>query len=185
MPIVSASQQCAEPLILKVLPALTLILAFGAQVIAQVNEPVTVFRPALEQILSQTQLPILLPSSLPSPLRAIDIKLASGTASNDGYFISLYFDEVGSDATFAAGFGASKRTFKELPNTHRVALAGGALGMFRPVSCGGSCGPANLWWEQNGVMYQIQIKLSSTLAEKDQENILVETANSCVTIRRK
>jgi hypothetical protein len=56
--------------------------------------------------------------------------------------------------------------------------------MFRPVSCGGSCAPANLWWEQNGVMYQIQIRLRSDSREKDQERILVETANSTVTARR-
>jgi len=56
--------------------------------------------------------------------------------------------------------------------------------MFRPVSCGGSCAPANIWWEQNGVMYQIQIKLRSDSTEKDQERILVETANATVTARR-
>lgn len=58
------------------------------------------------------------------------------------------------------------------------------LEMFRAVSCGGSCAPANLWWEQSGVMYQIQIKLRNGLTEKDQEKILVETANSTVPARR-
>ena len=57
--------------------------------------------------------------------------------------------------------------------------------MFLPVSCGGSCAPANLWWEQNGVMYPIQIKLKSSTTEKEQERILVETANSTVTTQRK
>jgi len=33
-------------------------------------------------------------------------------------------------------------------------------------------------------MYQIQIKLESRSAERDQEKILVETANSMVTARR-
>ena len=88
--------------------------------------------------------------------------------------------------SFAAGFGGSTRIFsiQDLPNTSRVALSGGRTEMFRPVSCGGSCGPANLWWEQNGVMYQIQIKLGSGSPEKCQEKILVETANSMVTARR-
>jgi hypothetical protein len=53
--------------------------------------------------------------------------------------------------------------------------------MFMPVSCGGSRAPANLWWEQNGVMYQIQIKLKSSTTEKEQERILVETGNLTVT----
>ena len=154
-------------------------------VMGQAKGPAPVFRPALEQIQSQTRIPILLPSKLPSAILERDIKLASGEVSDDGYFISLYFSEIGVNATFAAGFGGSMRIFQDLPNTRRVALSGGRTGMFRPVSCGGSCAPANLWWEQNGVMYQIQIKLRSDSTERDQEKILVQTANSTVTARRK
>jgi hypothetical protein len=151
-------------------------------VMGQAKEPAPVFRPALEQI--QTRIPVLLPSKLPSHIRERDIKLASGTVSEDGYFISLYFTETGSDASFVAGFGGSVRVFRDLPNTRPVALAGGRTGMFSPVSCGGSCAPANLWWEQNGVMYQIQMKLRSTAKETDQQRILVETADSTVPARR-
>jgi hypothetical protein len=153
---------------------------------AQAKEPAPVFRAALEQIRSQTRIPILLPSKLPSAIPERDIKVAYGEVTEDGYSISLYSSEAGSNATFAAGFGGSTRIlgFQDLPNALRVALSGGRTGMFRPVSCGGSCAPANLWWEQNGVMYQIQIKLSRDLAEKDQERILIETANSTVTARR-
>ena len=39
--------------------------------------------------------------------------------------------------------------------------------MFMPISCGGSRAPKNLWWEQNGVMYQIQIALKSSTTEKE------------------
>lgn len=153
---------------------------------AQAKRPAPVFRPALEQIQSQTRIPILLPSRLPSSISERDIKLASGEVREDGYFISLYFSEDASNAVYAAGFGGSTRIFglQDLPNTRRVALSGGRTGMFRPVLCGGSCAPANLWWEQNGVMYQIQIKLGSGSPEKGQEKILVETANSMVTARR-
>ena len=152
----------------------------------QAKGPAPVFKPALEQIRSQTRIPILLPSRLPSAISKRGIKLAAGEVRDDGYFISLYFSEVGSNAVYAAGFGGSTRIFglQDLPNTRRVALSAGRTGMFRPVSCGGSCAPANLWWEQNGVMYQIQIKLGSGSPEKGQEKILVETANSMVTARR-
>ncbi len=153
-------------------------------VIGQARGPAPVFRPALEQIQSQTRIPILLPSMLPSAIPQKNIKLAVGEVRDGGYFISLYFSEAGVGATFAAGFGGSMRIFQDLPNTRRVALSGGRTGMFRPVSCGGSCAPANLWWEQNGVMYQIQIKLRSDSQEKDQEKILVQTANSTVAARR-
>jgi hypothetical protein len=50
-------------------------------VMGQAKEPAPVFRPALEQIRSQTRIPILLPSNLPSRIRERDIKLASGTVS--------------------------------------------------------------------------------------------------------
>lgn len=98
---------------------------------------------------------------------------------------SLYYTED-ANASYAAGFGGSTRILRsqDLTNTRQVALSGGRTGMFRPVSCGGSCAPANLWWEQNGVMYQIQLKLGSGWMEEDQEKILVETANYIVTARR-
>ena len=143
------------------------------------------FRSALEEVQHKTRISILLPSKLPPGIREGNIKLALGEVRDDGYFISLYFSEIGSDATFAAGFGGSTRVFRDLPNTRRVVLTGGRIGLFRSVSCGGSCAPANLWWEQNGVMYQMQIKLDSASTEKDQEKILVETANSTVTVRQK
>ncbi len=172
-------------------PVVTLVLLlvtdFGSSLIlGQATRPAPVFKPALEEIQTRTRIPILLPSKLPSAIPERDIKVASGQVRGDGYFISLYFSEDGGDAAFAAGFGGSTHVFgpQHLPNTRRVPLSGGRIGMFRPVSCGGSCAPANLWWEQSGVMYQIQIKLRSDSTEKDQEKILVETANSTVTARR-
>jgi len=51
------------------------------------------------------------------------------------------------------------------------------------MSFGGSCAPANLWWEQNGATYQIQLKRSSATDEREQVRLLVETANSVVPLR--
>lgn len=149
--------------------------------LAQATKPAAVFKAALRDVQGKTRIPIMLPSKLPAPIRETDVKLAFGEVREDGYFISLYFDGVGSDASYAAGFGGSTRTFqaKELPNTHTVALTHGRTGMFRPVSCA----PANLWWEQHGVMYQIQIKLNSETPEKDQQRVLIAAANSIVTAR--
>jgi hypothetical protein len=172
---------------LVVMLVLLLFADFGLNsVMGHAKGPAPVFRPALEEIQSQTRIPILLPSRLPSSIAERDIKLASGEVRDDGYFISLYFSAEASNAVYAAGFGGSTRVFgpQDLPNTRRVALSGGRTGIFRAVSCGGSCAPANLWWEQNGVMYQIQIKLSSASTERDQEKILIETANSTVPARR-
>ena len=179
----------AERRMRKAAPVAVLVLLLFTDlgsVMGQAKGAASVFRLALEQIGGKARIPIVLPSKLPPAIPETDIKLASGEARADGYFISLYFSEGGGDAAFAAGFGGSTRIFgaEDLPNTRRIALSGGRTGMFRPVSCGGSCAPANLWWEQNGVMYQIQIKLRSDSPEKDQEKILIETANSTVTARR-
>jgi hypothetical protein len=146
--------------------------------------PARVFTPALEQIQSKTRIPILLPSTLPSVIRERDIKLAWGEVRDDGYFISLYY-AADANASYAAGFGGSTLVLqaRDLPHSALVALSDGRAGIFNPVSCGGSCAPANLWWEQNGVMYHIQVMLRSDLPEKEQQKILVETANSTVTVR--
>jgi hypothetical protein len=153
--------------------------------LAQATEPAAVFKTALHDLRGKTRIPIMLPSKLPAPIRESDIKLASGEVRDDGYFISLYFEEIGSNASYAAGFGGSTRTLQatELANTQTVALTHGRTGVFRPVSCGGSCAPAHLWWEQRGVMYQIQIRLNSETSEKDQQKILVAAANSIITAR--
>jgi hypothetical protein len=119
----------------------------------------------------------MLPSKLPSHILERDIKLAYGEVLKDGYFISLYFSEVGSDATYAAGFGGSTDLAVDLPNTR---LADGRAATFLAVSCGGSCAPANLWWEQNAVLYQIQIRLPSSMAEEQQKKILIEAADVSV-----
>ena len=152
--------------------------------VGQAKGPARVFTPALEEIQSQTRIPILLPSKLPPAIPESGIKLASGEVTKDGYFISLYYSED-ANASYAAGFGGSTLILqdRDLPNSTRVVLSDGHTGIFRPVSCGGSCAPANLWWEQNGVMYQIQIELSPDLPEKEQQKILVETANSTVAVR--
>lgn len=96
----------------------------------QAKGPAPVFRPALEEIQSQTRIPILLPSNLPSGISGGDIKLAAGEVKDDGYFISLYFSQGADNAAFAAGFGGSTRILgpRDLPNTRRVALSGGRTG---------------------------------------------------------
>ena len=165
--------------------AIILLFLAAANPSPQAKNTAKVFKPAVDQVRGQTQIPILLPSTLPAGIRERDIKSASGTVSEKGYYISLYYTESRGEAGFAAGFGGSTQVFRDLPNTRPVTtLANGVVAMFSPVSCGGSCAPANLWWEQNGVMYQIQIKLRSTTNEKEQERNLTETANSMVVVQK-
>jgi hypothetical protein len=128
----------------------------------------------------------LLPSKLPSVVRIGEIQLAAGELRKYGYFISLCYSDPCSGATYAAGFGASTRITapKDLPNTRPVALANHRTGLFRPVSCGGSCAPANLLWAQGGVQYTIQVKLPSNTPVAKQSKILIQAANASVLARK-
>jgi hypothetical protein len=178
----------AKPIIrgrqFKGLCVLFLLVAWNVQARGQSRAAAAVFKPAVDEIISKVRVPILLPSKLPAAIRERDIKLASGTVSETGYEISIYYSEVGSDAAFAAGFSGSTLVFNDLPNTRPVILANKIAALFRPVSCGGSCAPANLWWQQDGTNYQIQIKLRSTTNVGEQQRILLEIANSVVTVRK-
>jgi uncharacterized protein YecT (DUF1311 family) len=152
--------------------------------VGQVKEPTRVFTPALDEIRSKTTIPILLPSKLPSAIPESEIKLASGEVTKEGYFITLYYS-ADTNASYAAGFSGSTLILqdRDLPSGTRTVLSDGRTGIFRPVSCGGSCAPANLWWEQSGVMYNIQVRLSPDLPKNEQQRILVETANSTVAVQ--
>ncbi|MFZ0321109.1 MAG: hypothetical protein WAL56_18420 [Candidatus Sulfotelmatobacter sp.] len=141
-----------------------------------------VFLSVVAGVKAKTRVAVLLPTELPRPFS--DAKHASvGKATADGYAVSLYYDLGTGDAGFAASFEAANNprySPRELGNVREVKLASGVIGFFRPVNCGGSCAPANLWWEQGAVLYQIQLKLPSTLDEKDQQGIITAVANSAI-----
>jgi hypothetical protein len=151
---------------------------------SQTKQPLTIFKPALDEIQNKIQIPILLPSKLPTLIRVEEIKGVFGEVTKNGYFVSLGYAEVGSNATYAAGFSGSKEILPSPSNTRLVTLNDGTVARFRPVSCGGSCAPANLWWVRDGVEYGVQIKISSTAREEDQQKVLIETANSMVLARK-
>src|SRR5262249_7925055 len=141
------------------------------------------FASSIHAVKAKTRVPILLPSALPDPIgKAKDTVVQS--VAEDSYAISLYYELGIGDAGFAANFTAQAKpnyTPEDLGNVQPTALARGLIGFFRPVSCGGSCAPANLWWQQNGTLYQIQLKLSSTMSERDQLKALTAVANSAIT----
>lgn len=148
--------------------------------------PVLLLPTALASVLSEVKakshLPVLLPSELPQPVAKAKYAVVE-TASESEYAISLNYELDAGDAGFAASFEANAHTNygpRDLPNVEEVELSRGLVGYFRPVSCGGSCAPANLWWEENRILYQIHLRLSSTLPEGDQKKLTVTAANSAV-----
>src|SRR5215469_10929774 len=113
----------------------------------------------LVEIKAKSHVDVLLPSELSQPVA--EAKHANvDSASEDEYAISLYYELGVGNAGFAASFAAKAHPDygpKDLPNVEGVKLSDGLIGYFRPVSCGGSCAPANLWWEEDRILYQIQL----------------------------
>jgi hypothetical protein len=174
---------------MKNLFTLALLLVFAStvlctDVLASVKGPSLpdIFRSALAEVKAKTRVPLLLPTELPRPFSdAKHVSVDVPTASE--YGISLYYELDVGNAGFAASFAAANNPSyspRELVNVREVKLAAGTTAFFRPVSCGGSCAPANLWWEQGSVLYQIQLKVPSTLPEKNQQEIITALANSAI-----
>lgn len=137
------------------------------------------FTAVLSQIKATSQIPILLPSEVPGGANHVQLD----KATSDEYAISLCYESGAGNAGFAASFsGRGKPNYSpaELRNVRTVELARGIRGYFRAVSCGGSCGPANVWWEAGGVLYQIHLELSSTTDDQSQEEAMVAVANSAI-----
>lgn len=150
------------------------------------DEPAVSLPKALSSVLSEvkakSQIAVLLPSTLSQPFADAKYPVIE-KASGDEYAISLSYQPDGGNAAFAALFtGRANPNYEpqELPNVRKIELFHGIPGYFRPVSCGGSCAPANLWWREHRVLYQIQLKLSSTVPEKEQQSILAAAANSAI-----
>lgn len=138
-----------------------------------------VFTAVLSEIKAVSQIPILLPSEVPGGANHVRLD----KATSDEYAISLYYEVGAGNAGFAASFsGEGKPNYSptELSNVRKVELARNARGYFRAVSCGGSCAPANIWWEAGGVLYQIQLKLSSSTDDQSQETAMVAVADSAI-----
>jgi len=141
-----------------------------------------IFLSVLAEVKAKTRVPILLPTELPKPFSDAKHARVDKTTAEQ-YAVSLYYELDGGNAGFAAAFEATNNprySPRELGNVREVKLAAGINGFFRPVNCGGSCAPANLWWEQGAVLYQIQLKLPSTLRENDQQGIITAIANSAI-----
>jgi hypothetical protein len=141
-------------------------------------------RPLFERAVKQTgrhgDVPVYVPTRLPKEIPIDSNMVVQGSETSKGYELTLYYQEGVGDAGFVAGFYASALDpSKTLPKKWgTVRLADGTRAKFSPVSCGGSCAPANLRWRTSLAEYTIQLSLSSTLSEDEQLKALVEVANS-------
>lgn len=160
--------------------------AFHSPGMSIATEPVpslpAVFGSVIAEVKTKSRITVLLPSELSQPVAEAKNAVVE-KASEGEYAISLYYELGIGDAGFAALFAAQADPSyepQELPSVHKIELSKGMIGYFRPVSCGGSCAPSNLWWKEDRVLYQIQLKLPYTVPEKDQQKALVDAANSAI-----
>jgi hypothetical protein len=140
------------------------------------------FRACLPELKAKTRVPILLPAEAPSNLLVKGLVI-DANVSDDAYDISLVGEHGAGNAGFMAGFSASARKKApslEVPSDKMVSLPMGISAVFRPISCGGSCAPVNIWWGQEKVVYQIQLKMLSDTGEEEQEVRIVALASSAI-----
>lgn len=137
---------------------------------------------ALAKVKGKSRIPILLPSALPGGIGTVR-HVTIGKAKPGEYQISLWYRLGVGDAGFAGMFFAMASpgySPDQLSNVHAIELAHGVHGYFRAVSCGGSCAPANLWWEQSHALYQIQLVFRSYFSASEQEDQIAKIANSAI-----
>ena len=140
------------------------------------------FSSVAPDVKAKSRISLLLPDELSGALSAAKYANVE-KASDDEYAILLYSEQDVGNAGFIALFAAKTNPGyepQELTDVLEVKLSHGQLGYFRPVSCGGSCAPANLWWKEDRVLYQIQLRLSPHLSEKDQQGKMISVANSAI-----
>jgi hypothetical protein len=138
------------------------------------------FASVLSEVKSKSRIPVLLPSELPQPISKAKHAVVEKASDNE-YAIALYYTLGIGDAGFAGFFDAKNDPDYDPQDLgDKVQLSHGLLGYFRPVSCGGSCAPANLWWKDGRVLYQIQLGFPSTLRDVDQQKAIIAAANSAI-----
>jgi hypothetical protein len=150
------------------------------------------FEDAAKNVVKRTSVGVYVPVSLQSVSKAAIDGCAFSESERDSYDISIYgrVTEYGkteplpceaSNAAFVAGIHGDTKPMPDLserPSAQRVALQDGAPGWFIPVSCGGSCAPATLYWQTPKASYRLQLKLGSLASKAEQRSELLEIANS-------
>lgn len=144
-----------------------------------------------ENLVTTSPVPVYASLQLPELISNHGLEGTDININSKGYTLNYYFkDKTGHfDPTdyFLLAASISGQTYliskgeKEygpMPNTTKVELGNGTAGTFRPVSCGGSCAPANLWFEIGNYQYNVQIKMSSDTPKNEQLSALLVMANS-------
>ena len=150
------------------------ILAITAALAAPTVDLPELFDAQLDRIKPKTDVPVLLPQSMPDEF---DEYHASGFGRTRRWGLQLGAVKGcgGANACFIASFSGRKggKPFGE----RRVKLARGRVGRFQPLSCGASCSPPSIEWKERGATYSIQAKVGTQATEL---RVFKRMANSAI-----
>lgn len=147
---------------------------------------------AARDVVAHTAVPVYVPASLQSLDAAGNGGCAFASSNGDGFDIKIYGRvteygktsplpcEANNVALLAEIHGQKKQEpeVEKRRGMRRVVLRDGTPGWFSPVSCGGSCAPATLYWQTSRASYWLQMRLPSTVSKSDQLRQLVDAVNS-------
>jgi hypothetical protein len=147
-----------------------LALALSAALAAPAVDLPQLFADDLERIGPRTEVPILLPQSMPGDLDEY-FPTGHGRERRWGLEMAGAPNCGGATACFIASFDGKRggKLFGRQP----VTLARGRTGRFQPLSCGASCTPPSISWRERGATYRIMAKVPGRRA-------LVRMANSAI-----
>ena len=147
------------------------LISFGVK--SELNE---VFKVASQKLNKVKDVVVLLPSKLPKHLIKYPVTSTEVSNTASSYYVTMYWGEAESGRWFAGMISGKKSSALYSHNTTPVKITDELVGYFRPVQCGGSCGPANLWFLYQDAAYSIQLKLPSSMSESEQlDNMLTLT----------
>jgi hypothetical protein len=150
------------------------ILALSAALAAPTVDLPQLFAGELQRIGPKTDVPILLPQSMPDDF---DEYFPTGFGRERRWGLELGAAEGcgGATACFVASFSGRKGG-KPLGH-QRIRLARGRVGRFKPLTCGASCSPPSIEWKERGATFSIQAKVGTQATER---RILKRMANSAI-----
>lgn len=138
-------------LLFSVAAAAVAVPAFAASTSNSVNVP-KVFTKQIAAIKKSSKAPVILPTSLPFGGKVPKLyATGGGTKSAWGLVLAGAPDCGGADACFLASFTAVRGG--KLPGKSNLKLAGGRPALFKDVTCGASCSPAEIWFVYRGALY--------------------------------
>lgn len=165
----------------------------GTGVHAANNQPSVrdIFVRAAHQVALLTSVPVYVPVSIQSLDKYAKDGCAFETVDKGSFNISLHGRVTeygnaeplpceGSNASLLAEIHGDIKPMPNMSNAgaQKIRLQSGSVAWFSPISCGGSCSPATLYWQTLKASYWLQLRLPSDTSVAQQRKELLDTVNS-------